>query len=162
MPIQSATSPETESLIRDYLSSHRTGTLATADKAGKPHAAAIYFSFEEDLSLLFATKSETQKYKNMEENKQVAFAIYDETGQETVQIEGHVEVIDNPDTRQKIVNNMFTSSAVLSHREYPPAEKLTAGDYVALRLVPDVIKMAIYARPDSEGDDLYETLVLAE
>lgn len=161
MKIQSATSPETEALIRDFLSTQHSGTLATASRSGDPHAAVVYFSLDDELCLLFATKTETQKYKNIEENKQVAFAVYDEESQTTIQITGSVEIIKDEDQHQKVIANMFTYSSALSRREFPPAEKLLAGDYVALRLVPQVIKMAVYARPDSEGDDLYETLLLS-
>ena len=162
MKIQSASSPESTDLIKEFLQAHRSGTLATADSAANPHAAIVYFSLDDDFTLTFSTKTETQKYKNIEQNKQVAFAVYDEKAQTTVQITGHVEVIDNDEKKKDVVRNMFTSSADISQRELPPAEKLFAGDYVSLRLIPQVIKMAVFARPDSEGDDLYETLLFSE
>mgnify|MGYP001612559777 CR=1 FL=1 len=162
MKIQSTTSPESADLIRNFLNGRYSGVLATADGAGNPHAAVVYFSFEDDFSLTFGTKSETQKYKNIEENKQVAFVVYDEVEQTIIQITGHAEVIEDQNKRQKVLNNMFRSSAERSLTATPPAEKLWAGDYVAVRIIPMVIKMAIYARPDSEGDDLYETLLFSE
>ncbi|MFZ2544947.1 MAG: pyridoxamine 5'-phosphate oxidase family protein [Candidatus Saccharimonadales bacterium] len=161
LEIQSTTSPESPELVRNFLREHYSGVLATADSASNPHAATVYFSLQDDFSLLFGTKTETQKYKNIEENKQVAFVVYDEKEQTTIQITGHVEVIEDEDLRQKVINSMFMSSAESSARELPPVEKLLAGDYVALRLVPMVIKMAVFARPDSEGDDLYETLLFS-
>lgn len=160
--IESSTSLETADLIRNFLNGHYSGVLATADKAGTPHAAVVYFSLRDDFSIVFSTKRETQKYKNIEANKQVAFVVYNEKEQTTVQITGHAEVIEDEDERQKAINNMFSSSAERSQTEIPPGEKILGGDFIALRLVPMVIKMAIYARPDSEGDDLYETLLFSE
>lgn len=162
LQIQSASSPESIDLIRRFLSSHYSGVLATADTASNPHGAAVYFSLNDDFSLIFGTKTETQKYKNIEQNKQVAFVVYEEKEQTTVQITGHVEVINDEDARRQAIEAMVAASIERSSRELPPAEKLLAGDYVALRIVPLTIKMAVFARPDSEGDDLYETLLFSD
>lgn len=161
MNIESATSPETRTLVVEFMKTHHSGMLATADTAGNPHASVVYYNFNDDYSLYFATKTETQKYKNIEENKQVAFVTYDEESQSSMQISGHIDIVDDEDLRRDIINNMFRLSAEISKRELPPAEKLYAGDYVALKLSPLVMRMAIYARPDSEGDDLYETLLFS-
>lgn len=161
LKIESTTSPESAALVRNFLSSRYSGVLATSDKADQPHAAVVYFSLEDDYSLIFGTKSETQKFRNIEENKQVAFVVYDEESQTTVQISGYVEIISDTVTRQNAINKMFSSSAERSGREIPPADKLLAGEYVALRIVPMVMKMAVFARPDSEGDDLYETVLFS-
>lgn len=163
MTIQSSSSSQAESLIYDFLATHHSGTLATADGAGNPHAAVVYYAVERDFGLTFATKTETQKYKNIEENKQVAFAVYDEEAQTVVQIMGHAELITEEHKRQKVLDNMIHQSLELSHKVLPPAEKLVAGGYVALRVVPQVIKMAVYVRTESEGDDdIYERLLFSE
>jgi len=157
--IQSASSPESAGLIRDFLKDHRSGVLATSDKNGNPHAAAIYFSADDEYNLLLATKTETQKYKNIMENNHVAFVCYDEASQTTVQISGHAEKVENPDEKQIAMNAMYRFSEATSKVELPPIEKLYAGDYVVLKLIPQVIKMAIFLRPDSEGEDMYETIL---
>jgi len=162
LTLESTSSLQSATIIRDFLASHRSGVLATADETKQPHAAVVYFWLEDDFSLLFATKSETQKYKNIQENNQVAFAVYSEEDQTTVQITGRADVIEDAEKRQKITNAMFISSAKSSKTEVPPADKLFAGEYVALRLLPSSIRMAVYARPDSEGDDdLFETLTFS-
>lgn len=56
---------------------------------------------------------------------------------------------------------MYRFTAELSKIELPPIEKLFAGDYAVVRIVPETMKMAIFLRPDSEGYDMYETLVFA-
>ncbi len=156
------TSSQTEHVIRHFLDENYSGVLATADAAGNPHAAAIYYYPQQDFTILFATKSETQKYRNIQENKQVAFVVYDEKSQTTIQVFGRVEIVDDPEVRREAIDNMVVLSIKISKRILPPVEKLIAGDDIVLRLVPRVIKMAVYARPDSEGDDLYETLLFSE
>lgn len=163
LKIESSTSSESIDTVRRFLKTRYSGVLATADGAGIPHAAVVYFLLEDDFSLAFGTKTETQKYKNMQENKQASFVTYDEAEQTVVQIMGRIEIVGDDEMRQKVVGNMFASSAQRSHREIPPADKLIAGEYVAVRLVPMVIKMTVYARPDSEEEgDLQETLLFSE
>jgi nitroimidazol reductase NimA-like FMN-containing flavoprotein (pyridoxamine 5'-phosphate oxidase superfamily) len=162
MKIQSTTSDETLSIVNDFLQTHRSGTLATADAAANPHGAVIYFTYNGDYSFSFVTKTETQKYKNIEENKSVALVIYDEEEQASVQVTGYVKVIDDKDESYQVISKSFKYSAEVSHRELPPLEKLFAGEYVALRLIPQVIKMAVFARPESGDDELYETILLSE
>lgn len=161
MSIESQTSPETEALVSDFMKTHFSGVLATADLMGAPQASVVYYNFNDDYSLYIATKRETQKYKNIAENNQVAFVIYDEEAQSSMQVSGHVSEVEDEDIKQDIINNMFSLSSQLSKREFPPVEKLYAGEYVALKLSPQVMRMTVYARPDSEGDDLYETLLFS-
>ncbi len=161
--IESTTTSESTDIIASFLNTHATGVLATSDSAANPHGAVVYFEFHDDLTLTFATKTETQKYKNIDENKQVAFVVYDEKEQTSVQVTGRVELIEDHEQRLATINHMYITSPKLSMSTLPPAEKLIAGDYVALRIIPSVIKMAVYARPDSEEDgDLYETVLLSE
>jgi general stress protein 26 len=156
--IESETTSESKDYIKNFLNDHYSGVLATSDAAANPHVAVVYHELEDDFGLLFATKKETQKYKNIAENKQVAYLVYDEQEQTTLQVFGFVEEIDNKDKADHVIKNMYRASAELSQTEIPPADKLIAGDFVALRLIPQTIKMAVYARPTSEGDDLYEQL----
>lgn len=163
LTIQSTSTPESTKIVRDFLKSHYSGVLATADAAAIPHAAAVYFHLEDDFTLLFGTKRETQKFRNMEENDQISFVVYEEKAQSTARISGRVEVVEDEASRQKVLNNMFNSSAEQSMTALPPAEKLWAGDYAVMRIVPSVISLAIYARPESDDDtDLFETIVFGE
>lgn len=162
MKIQSTSSPETIDIVNNFLQTQHSGTLATADGAANPHAAVIYLTYNEDYTFSFITKTETQKYKNIVENKNVALAIYNEKEQTSVQVVGYVEAIDDKDEMQKALNKSFRYSAETSHRELPPLEKLFAGEYIALRVIPQVIKMAVFARPESGDDELYETIILSK
>lgn len=155
----SPSSPQSEEVIRDFLQKHHCGVLATADMASNPHAAVMYYTIDSDLRLTFTTKVETQKYKNMEQNEQVNFVCYDESTETTVQISGRVEKITDRQESQSALNNLYHTSETYSGTELPPIEKLFAGDYVSLKLIPQVIKMGIFLRPDAESnEELYEIL----
>lgn len=159
--IQSTSSPQTEELVSSFLAEHYTGVLTTADSAANPHGAVVYYLPEPDLTLSFVTKEETQKFKNIKENQQVAFVIYDEKSQTTLQIFGRALVVDDVEKKRDTINNMKNSSIALSGQLLPPAYKLTAGDYAVVQLIPQVIKMAIYSRSGSD-EDIYETILLSE
>lgn len=162
LKIESSTSPESLELIKNFLNGRYSGVLATADAAANPHAAVIYYRIDKDLCVYFGTKRETQKFKNIEENKQVALVVYDEVAQTTLQVFGRVQIIDDHNKKQEVIDNIFQSSAERSMTTLPPIEKLWAGDYIAVKIIPQVMKMAIYARPDSEGDDIFETVLFSE
>ena len=159
--IVSTTSPESEELVRHYLASHSTGVLGTSDPIGNPHVAVVYYAVEDDLCLLFATKAETQKAKNMLDNYQAAFAIYDEIEQSTVQITGRVELVEDAAIRLNVIRAMSENSARISNRTFAPAEKLVAGGYEVFRLTPLVIRLGIFARPKDNDEDYYERVLFS-
>ncbi len=159
--IESTSSSSSEDLVRIFLQHQRCGVLATADRAANPHAAVIYYLLDDDFSMLFATKRETQKCKNLEENPQAALAVYDEPTQTLVQVTGRTEFIEDKKIVEKVVNNMGSSSLEGSMTNVAPAEKLVAGDFVAVRIVPAVIKLAEYGFSDGKRDDLFETLLFS-
>lgn len=160
--IESTSSSKSEDLIRIFLKNLRSGVLATADAASIPHAAVIYYMLDDDLSVLFTTKRETQKFKNMEENKQAALVVYDESTQTTAQVMGHVEFVEDNDTREKVLANMKNASLERSTENTPPAAKIEAGDFVIVRLKPTVIKMAEYIFSDAGNENLFETILFSE
>lgn len=162
LKIQSTSSDQSEQLIRIFLTNQRSGVLATADRNGNPHAATVYYKLDDDLTVLFGTRSETQKFKNLEENKQAAFVVYDEPTQTTVQIIGHAEFVDDEATREQILQNMKSSSIERSVENLAPVEKLNAGDYKIVRIIPMVIRLAEYSVAQPRSDDIFETILFSE
>lgn len=140
------------------MADHYSGVLSTSGADGQPHGAVVYYLPESDLSLYFVTKEETQKYKNIQQNKHVAFVVYDEKTQATLQIHGTVEVINDMEKKRETIHNMTNSSIALSGTLLPPAYKQQAGDYVVLRLIPRAIDLAVYSQSGS-GGNIHESLV---
>lgn len=161
LTIESTSSPQSDKLIRIFLQHQRSGVLATADKAGIPHAAVIYYVLEDDLSILFTTKRETQKFKNIDENNQVALVVYDEATQTTVQVFGHTEFVDDDSVRDRIIENMGNASMERSVENIAPAHKLDAGNFVAVRIKPTVINLAEYGFAKPGEDNLFEKILFS-
>lgn len=161
--IESTESPESVETIREFLKTHATGTLLTADIAANPYGAVVYYTIDDDFNLGFVTKTETQKYKNIEQNNQVAFVCYDETTQTSVQLNGRAEVVKDAAIQEKMINAMHRLSETTSTSTLPPLEKLLAGYYVAVRIIPQVIKLSVYVRPDAEAnEELYEVVTFSD
>lgn len=64
--------------IHDYLREGHTMTLVTNGAQGFPHAVAMFYSLDEDLTVRFATYGSSQKVKNIERDPRVTLLV--ETG----------------------------------------------------------------------------------
>lgn len=64
--------------IRDYLREGHTMTLVTNGPHGYPHAVAMFFGIDDDLTIRFATYGSSQKVKNIERDPKVTLLV--ETG----------------------------------------------------------------------------------
>lgn len=64
--------------IRAYLREGHTMTLVTNGPHGYPHAVAMFFGIDDDLTIRFATYASSQKVKNIERDPKVALLV--ETG----------------------------------------------------------------------------------
>lgn len=151
-------SPETIAHVKEFLNTHPVGVLSTVAPRGKPHAAVIYFCANEDLSVSFMTKIDTLKNKNIKRNNQVMLVAYEPESQTTLQIEGQaVDITDRPEA-EEVFRKTLKSVNSTSESGIPPISKLDAGRYVAYRIQPRQIRMAVFARPDADGYEIYKTL----
>jgi len=81
--------------IRAYLREGHTMTLVTNGPRGYPHAVAMFFVIDDDLTIRFATYANSQKVKNIERDPRVTLLV--ETGTaygelRGVMIEGSAEI----------------------------------------------------------------------
>lgn len=151
-------SPETIAHVKDFLTSQPVGVISTVNSKGRPHAAVVYFNVNEDLSLTFLTKIDTQKYRNLKRNNHVMIVAYEQESQTTVQVEGQaINITDTPEA-EEVFKRTLQSVEKTSESGVPPISKLHAGHYVAYKIVPSQIRMAVFARPDPGGYEMYETL----
>lgn len=64
--------------IRDYLREGHNMTLVTNGRSGFPHAVAMFYALDDDLTIRFATYGSSQKVKNIERDPKVTLLV--ETG----------------------------------------------------------------------------------
>jgi general stress protein 26 len=87
--------PAQKEKITKFLQLHRVGVLATVDANGDPHGSTIYVNVDDNLSITFTTKRETQKFKNIAGHNKIMIVTCDAAAQAAVQISGKaVEVHD--------------------------------------------------------------------
>lgn len=151
-------SAETKQAVHDFLRTHPTGVLSTTDEDGGPRAAVVYFTVLDDFSVTFATKKETKKHENLQRDPRAMFVVYEASSQTTVQIQGHAEVITDPDESMQIIEQVSSIASATSESGEMAISKLEAGDFVAYQLLPTQIRMAVFARPDPGGYDIFETI----
>lgn len=144
----------------DFLKSHRVGVLATVSPDGDPYAAAIYFTVDPSFDVLFLTKTRTKKADNLEHNNHAMLVVYEPSTQTTVQLIGLVSKIDDTLETNRVFSDIINASIDTSSNIVPPISKLDEGDYVAYRLRPNEIRMAVFAHA-AAGDykDLFKTIV---
>ncbi len=138
---------EEQEHIKDFLKSKRVGVLATADKTGEPHAAAIYFYFEGP-DFYFITKNQTAKHNNLQENPRAALAVFEPVSQTTVQAKGVVIEETDQAKANEVFGEILKAAASTSESGSPPLTKLKAGEYIVYKLKPASLRMASYIRPD--------------
>lgn len=153
-----ANASEGNQIIHTFLTSRPLGVLATADTTGMPHAAAIYFSVDDEFNMFFMTKKDTTKYTNLKQNPRAMVVVYEALSQSTVQFRGVAEEIEDVSMAQAAFRGTLHASLQTSDGGIPPIAKLHAGDYVAYKIKPEYIRMAVYSRPGFDQSDFFETI----
>jgi hypothetical protein len=85
----------TKEVLFDFLSRHRLGVVATANRAGEPEAALVNFAVTPDLEIVFETTTATRKYPNLIRNPRAEMV----TGWENDQTLQCCGVADMPEGR---------------------------------------------------------------
>lgn len=148
-----------EERIFGFLKSCPVGVLSTITPDGDPHGAVIYFTIDEDFVVSFVTKGQTRKYDNLKRNNHVTLTVFEPKSQTTAQVIGEaVEIKDSYDINA-IAGAILAASMKTSEGGLPPITKLSAGDFVGFKIVPDQIRMAVFGRPDpGDYSELFETI----
>lgn len=150
---------ESREHIGEFLKTHNVGVLATATANGKPHAATVYVTYDQQFNVYFVTKKDTQKNRNLQENSRAAIAIYDAPSQTTVQAEGTAVAVTDSQLVESIITEVWSVALRTSQSHIPPTTKLTAGGYIVYRLSAPSLRMATFGnQDDSNYDNIFETV----
>ena len=129
--------------IRDYLRGGHTMTLTTNGPRGFPHAVAMFFSIDDDLSIRFATYASSQKVKNLERDPRSTLLV--ETGTayselKGVMIEGRAHLTNDLDqtVATMIEANAVTGSPLPDLAKIPPdVKQKMAAKRVLVTITPE-------------------------
>lgn len=108
------------------LEKSRLGVVSTVSKENKPESALVYFAFDENLNIYFATKDNSRKYKNILQNKNVSFVMATVNPPQTLQLEGTASV-HNDTGDQKHLFQELVGLASVKHFSAPITQQSTGG-----------------------------------
>lgn len=145
--------------IYNFLRTNPIGVLSSVTPDGNPHGTVIYYKIEEDFTVSFITKAQTRKYDNLKRNNHIMLTVFEPKTQTTAQINGlAIETTDSYEINA-IAGAIQAASLKTSDAGMPPIAKLDAGDYVAFKIKPVQISMAVYSRPDpGDYSELFESI----
>jgi hypothetical protein len=97
----------------DVLRGHQTLVLATADAAGQPEAAAVFFVLDEDRgpgpALICALLSRSAKLARIRENPRVAFFIGPQAPTRWLQGSGVARVVEEEPQRSQCITQLIAA-----------------------------------------------------
>src|SRR6185437_2279451 len=123
--------------ITDFVTSSRTGTLATIGVDGQPHLTAMWYGVV-DGEILLETKEKSQKAVNLKRDPRVSFMIEAGDTYDTlrgVSFEEVAEIVDDPDTIFRVGVSVWERYTGPYSDEMKPAVDMMMNKRVAVRLI---------------------------
>jgi PPOX class probable F420-dependent enzyme len=123
--------------ITDFVTSSRTGTLATIGVDGQPHLTAMWYGVV-DGEIWLETKEKSQKAVNLKRDPRVSFMIEAGDTYDTlrgVSFEGVAEIVDDPDVIFRVGVSVWERYTGPYTDEMKPAVDMMMNKRVAVRIV---------------------------
>ncbi|WP_062984759.1 pyridoxamine 5'-phosphate oxidase family protein [Nocardia anaemiae] len=128
--------------ISEFLQRSRIATLATIGPNGAPHLTAMWYGLI-DGEIWFETKAKSQKAVNLRRDPRVTCMV--EAGQtydqlRGVSIEGHAEIIDDPEKLFAVGVSVWERYTGPYSEEVRPLVEQMLNKRIAVRVVPDRLR----------------------
>jgi PPOX class probable F420-dependent enzyme len=126
-----------EAEITDFVTSSRTGTLATIGTDGQPHLTAMWYGVV-DGEIWLETKVKSQKAVNLKRDPRVSFMIEDGDTYDSlrgVSFEGTAEIVEDPDAIFRVGVSVWERYTGPYTEEVKPAVDMMMNKRVAVRIV---------------------------
>ncbi|WP_063042902.1 pyridoxamine 5'-phosphate oxidase family protein [Nocardia pseudovaccinii] len=128
--------------ISEFLQRSRIATLATIGPNGAPHLTAMWYALIGG-EIWFETKAKSQKAVNLGRDPRVTCMV--EAGQtydqlRGVSIEGHAEIIDDPDKLFAVGVSVWERYTGPYSEEVRPLVEQMLNKRIAVRVVPDRLR----------------------
>jgi len=141
--------------VYEFLHKNYVGILSTANSKGIPWGSAIYYVVDESLRIYFVTRVGTYKYKNLEEQPNVAFTVVDAENQTTVQLAGVISRVPAHDYMDIVFNKLAKLKSKHASELAPPIEKIHKGDYMPLCITPTKLQFAEFKKDYTDYDQKF-------
>ncbi|HEY4493880.1 MAG TPA: pyridoxamine 5'-phosphate oxidase family protein [Candidatus Paceibacterota bacterium] len=116
----------------------KIGVISTVSPENKPESAFVYYTFDLELNIYFACKDSSRKYKNILENKDVAFTIAAGDPPQTLQLEGRASVESSIGAQKRLFEELV---ALASSKSFAaPITQMPAGGLQFVKISPAWIR----------------------
>ena len=128
----------------------RLGVISTISTENKPESAFVYYTFDENLNIYFATRELSRKYKNILKNKNVAFAMATENPPQTLQLEGIAEAYHDTKEQKELFQELIVLASA-KHFSPPISQQSHFGALQFVRITPSWIRFGNFEVRKHEG-----------
>lgn len=149
--------------IKAILTTNTVAALATIGVESKaPQVALVYFLYDNQDGIFFATLEESRKLHNLNSNASVALVVGGESNKQVIQIEGTTHVIDDRAQRVKILSDINRKIAPDNTESGWPLLRLGPTDIFVLRVTIEWLRFSSFENDriiiEAKGRDLTEHL----
>lgn len=126
-----------------YIKEHPVAVLSTTDQNQMVYGAAVYICATSANQLYFVTKTQTQKFQNIQSNPQAAITIVDPNTTSSLQANGQTKTIKDASLIELIMAKM---AKIYAHAPdwLPPITKIRAGAYQVVEIQVQEARLAHY------------------
>lgn len=136
--------------VLSFLTSNVIATIATLSKNGYPYTFPVFYIFDSDSHLYFASHKESQKIDNMILYPQVGISITDAEQLLTLQLQGTAKVM-GPKMKNlsKTILRIFEVANANSNNVLPPIMKIGTGMMELVNFSIEHFRFSRYSEQDA-------------
>lgn len=136
--------------IVDYLSKKKFITLATSSLNGKPLTHPVAY-INKGHTLYFSTSNQSRKVKNIQENPNVAYSVYNETEHleevRFIQMEGTATLVSNKEESEEALKMLYQKFSFMTYMT-------PDSDNVIIKITPKICYFSDYIRRFGHRDKI--------
>jgi uncharacterized pyridoxamine 5'-phosphate oxidase family protein len=136
-----------QQIAYEFIVQNRAGALATCTPDGEPHVVTIYSVIEPSLTIYFATRVESRKYRNIVANPRVALCFTDEAAMRTIQLTGKATRVESLEMEQHVLYELIKLRYGEPDWPVPPIkmfERGTTMELAIVKVVPAQVTLASF------------------
>lgn len=128
-----------------FLQKHGSMVISTLSPDHKLSSAYVLYATNEKSELLFLTKKSTQKYLNIQSNKEVVFVISDEKNLLTLQGSGQASEITDQNENILAFDSLIKVITQKIDNWPPPAGQLPGHELAIIKIAPTWLRLRDYS-----------------
>lgn len=129
-----------------FLKEHDLGVLSTVDRTGNVHGAVVYYVLDRRNFIYIATKSETDKGRDVYAHSQVAMTIHEAGTLQTAQLSGIARIETDQQIKDSVLAQIIQYRTYRGEKHLPPVTKIHEGAYEVICIRPTKIVYRDYAK----------------